>query len=60
MRQGWSTFAAILGIAFVCVTLSSACATPPQQAPVSSGLVYDAQTRGPVAIPASERGLSHD
>lgn len=46
-----------VGIACVLAGLAFADATWAQQAPLSGGLVYDAQTRGPVPIPPSERAL---
>jgi lactonase len=46
-----------IGIACVLAGLCLADATSAQQAPPSAGLAYDAQTRGPVPIPPSERAL---
>jgi lactonase len=54
-------FTAAAAIAGVCVSLGSGCATSSEtsaeQSTVSHGLAYDAQTKGPVPIPPSERDL---
>ena len=55
-KQGLRKLTAAIGIAGVCAGLF-ACGTSAPQAPVSGGLAYDAQTRGPVPIPPSERGV---
>lgn len=51
------TITTAIGIACALAGLGLADATSAQQAPLSAGLAYDAQTRGPVPIPPSERAL---
>jgi lactonase len=46
-----------IGVICVLPALGLADATSAQQAPLSGGLAYDAQTQGPVPIPPSERAL---
>jgi len=46
-----------IGLAFILAGLSVTDGVVARQAPRSGGLTYDAQTRGPVPIPPSERAL---